>query len=81
MKTFVMLLPSNNKRKGMDAVYSVLASTYEEARETIIRKLTPKPNRHAILRSWLSCGQPVRILGEHDSTRFTLPVASLEQPA
>lgn len=79
MKTYVMLLPSY-KGKGMDAVYSVLAVDYDDARQQIVDELSPKLKRLPILNAWLKCGRPLRIHGERNTTTFADPLPALREP-
>lgn len=78
-KTYVMLLPSYSG-KGMDAVYSVQAKSYEEARQKIVDELRPKLKRLPILNAWLKSGRPLRIHGERNTTTFADPLPIVSDP-
>ena len=80
VKTYVMLLPSYSG-KGMDAVYSVQAASYDEARQKIVDELSPKLKRLPILNAWLKCGRPLRIHNERNSTTFADPLPTVSEPA
>ena len=77
MNLYIMLTPSY-KGKGFDAVYSVSANSYEEAREKIFAELKTKLRRLPILNAWLKAGRPLRIGGERNSIAFAEPLPIVE---
>lgn len=71
MKTFIML-NSDWTHTKMNGVYTVQATSYDEARRKIVAELSPKVKRQPILNCWMREGQPLRIKGERNSTSFAM---------
>jgi hypothetical protein len=53
-------MPTWRMMLGKIAVYSVLATDEEDARQKIVAELSPRANRQSILERWRAEGMPVR---------------------
>lgn len=63
-QTWVMIntVTYANGETRREGVYTVRATSEEEARERIETELAIKPHRQAILRTWRAEGKPVRMM-------------------